>query len=129
MKDNKQNLAAGKVVLGARGVGTIDETLVEKRAMELARIEGREHYNEKDLSEARAQLTAFDQPPLAPELVTPEVENVIAWDEPTTSDGQRTLTREFDDENSIGELLVREGIEEADHDRRVAASDVLEREG
>ena len=129
MKDNKDIVAAAKFALGPEGVGTIDEALVEKRAIELARIEGRDDYNAKDLAEARAQLSAAHDAPIAPEVISPEVENVVAWDEPASVDGERRVTRELDDENTIGELLVQEGVEEADHDRRVSASDVLDKEG
>jgi hypothetical protein len=57
----------------------------------------------------------------------PEVDQQTAalteWDEPPTSSGHEVPTSGLDDEATVAEQLVSEGINEAERERRIAASD------
>jgi hypothetical protein len=103
-----------------------DEATLQERAEELAEIEGREDPNEKDFSEARAELLTTGSAPSAPEAG--ELENLTAWDTPLTAAGGQVPECGPDDEANIGEKLVEEGLEEADHDRRLSVSEVTREE-
>ena len=108
------------------GAAVPDETTLRERAQELAEIEGREEPNEKDFSEARIELLTIGSAPAAPEAG--ELENLTAWDTPLTAAGGQAPERAPDDEANIGEKLVEEGLEEADHDRRLSVSEVMREE-
>ena len=122
MKENEELLEAGKVMLGPNPVGTLDEALVEQRASELAAIEERDEFNAKDLAEARRQLSVPRDAANPPEVSAAEAETASAWDAPPSDPAQRAPTRPLEDEETIGESLVQEGLEEADHERRFSAS-------
>ena len=82
-------------------MGTVTPELVEQRAREIARIEGRspEQVTEDDLQEARAELLG--------ENTHPE------------EDEDRTLAGS----GHKAEKLVADGVEEAAHDQMLAAQD------
>ena len=109
------------------GVGITDEAAAKDRAREIARADGRTEFNEKDLDQARQELVGVEEPPQAPEVVE-GTENLVAWDDAADETGHRAATRELDDDTSIGITLVQEGLEEAEHERRVSANDDLEEE-
>lgn len=119
---SNENPGAGRIAVGIKGFGTADETMLHDRASELAKMDGREHFNEKDLAQARAELQSGGQPPPPPE-VAPEAEGVRTWYDTITDSGHRAPTQPLEDEANIGEQLVQEGIEEADHERRLSAEE------
>jgi hypothetical protein len=124
---NQPNEMSGKFMVHGEGLGIPDEAAAEDRAREIARAGGRTEFNEKDLDQARQELLGADEPPQAPEV--PEgAENLVAWDDAADETGHRGATRQLDDEASIGITLVQDGLEEAEHDRRVTANDNLEEE-
>jgi Mg-chelatase subunit ChlI len=128
MNESEEFVESGKVILGSTAVGTVDEATVEQRANELAAIEGRSEFNAKDLAEARRQLSAPRDSAKPPEVTAPETETASAWDTAPTVPGERAPTRPLEDEETIGETLVQEGLEEADHERRFSASLEMNRE-
>ena len=109
-----------------RGDGEISDDAIAQRATELARIDGRTHASEQDRFHAREELT-HPGPPPAPEA-DETVRPVEKWSQSTASQGHQAPQVELEDEQSAAEQLVYEGIEEADHDQRVAASEDLEEE-
>ena len=63
----------------------------------------------------------------APET-SEETENLVKWDEPPGSTGRRAPEIIPEDEVSPGEASVREGMEEADREQRIAADDEADME-
>ena len=114
-----------RIQTSGAGSGEISREQIEDRAAELARMEARDAVNEGDLAQAEEDLEGPGTPPPAPELVQPELGDVVAWDEPVDASGQRAPRTGLEDETMVGQRLVEEGIEEADHDRRVAASEEI----
>ena len=58
----------------------------------------------------------------APEL-NPETKGLVEWDQPPESTGHAAPKVLPEDETSIAEQLIYEGTDEADRDRRIAATD------
>jgi hypothetical protein len=103
------------------GDGEISDEAIANRAEELARIDGRKHAAEQDRYHAREELT-HPGPPPPPEADETE-HPVEKWSEAVGSHGHQAFHAELEDEQSAAEQLVNEGIEEADHEQRVAASE------
>lgn len=110
-----------KISVGANGLGTVSPELVEKRALELARIDGRAMPNEADRASAQAELLGPADLDAAPETVDSGTEDLVTWDEPVEASGYRAPRLMADDDATIGETLIEEGLEEADHNQRVSA--------
>lgn len=100
-----------KIMVGARGLGTPDQDLVEQRAREIAEIQEREIPSPVDWEEARRELHGRS----------------IANDVACAVDGQGWRSERFgvqlgtQDEANLGEELIREGMEEAEHERMLLA--------
>ncbi len=103
--------------------GEISRKSIETRALELARIDGRDMWNKGDLQAATEELGGSWHPDTEPELVVPELAELVTWDEPVTSEGQAIPRTPLENEANVGEILIQEGLEEADHDRRVAVEE------
>jgi hypothetical protein len=58
----------------------------------------------------------------APEL-NPETKGLVEWDAPPDSTGHAAPKVLPEDETSVAEQLIYEGTDEADRDRRIAATD------
>lgn len=107
----------------ARGLGEASGTDIERRARELAQIDGRDAFTDADLARAAEELGGSGRAALAPEVVSPEIEELTTWDDPVGQDGHRREKIPLEDESDVAEQLIRDGIEEADHDRRVTAAE------
>ena len=101
--------------------GTPDVQTLQRRARELARIDGRTEPNERDFAQAAEELRTTGSIVEAPE--GDGLDKLTSWDTPLDATGRQSAETGPDDESMIGEKLVEEGIEEADHDRRVRASE------
>jgi hypothetical protein len=64
----------------------------------------------------------IEEDELAPEVDQRTIE-LTAWDEPPGSTGTSAPKTQMEDEVPPGEQLVEEGIDEADREQRLAASD------
>lgn len=103
---------SGKIVIGSHGLGVPDADLVQRRAWEVAQIQAHEAPTSADWNEARRELHGRTLPTEFPaefgEPLTPfsawGINNVMSRDEP-----------------SLGEELVREGMEEAEHEQMLLA--------
>lgn len=102
------------------GLGHASQTEIEQRAAELALIDGRNTVSDADLALAAAELAGGGTTAEAPEADS-ELEQVTTWDEPPTQTGHLVAVPPLEDENNISEQLIDDGLEEADHDTRVAA--------
>lgn len=105
---------------GAPGLGQGSQIEIEQRAAELAMSDGRELISDADLAMAAAELAGGGTTTEAPEA-DEMLEQVTTWDEPPTQTGHLVPTPPLEDENAIAEQLVDDGLEEADHDIRVAS--------
>lgn len=111
----------GRIQIHGRGVGEIGDDEVERHAAEIARMDGRTEVGDQDRYRARLELAnpGAAAPPEADETVYP----VETWSKGAASQGHRATRVESDDEQTVAEQLVEEGVEEADLERRLAASD------
>lgn len=113
----------GKFILGAKPLNTVTQEMVVQRAKELAVINGRNgnDYTENDLEDARNELIGFvktDED--SADNVAPDTGS---WQAAAGDRGKRAPVEPAKDEQTFGEDLVQEGIEEATHDTMLAASE------
>lgn len=107
---------------GSPGLGAGSESEIEQRAAELALSDGRDAYTDADLARASEELGGGTPDVTAPE-VDPTLEQVTAWDDPPEQAGHRVEPIPLDDELNVSEQLIQSGLEEADHDIRVATEE------
>jgi len=113
----------GKILTGETGVGTVTPEMVEQRARELARMDGRNEPHDLDRQQAQAELLGPAEAGDGPEAVNEELERITSWDEAPESTGVRAALVRPEDDANIAETLVQEGMEEAEHDQRLSAAD------
>jgi hypothetical protein len=96
--------------------------MVQQRAREIALSDGRagNEVTSADWEQARRELLGASNSPNV-ESDIEEASSTAGWDPAPPSIGHRTDTQEVDDEETMAEQLIQEGIEEADHDERVQA--------
>jgi hypothetical protein len=125
MKTNP--LKKGTLTENSDGIGTVTDKMVQKRAIELAIINGRAAHevSKSDWEQAKRELTGgSDIDPKAAVLeAAPESER---WDPLPGSTGHKAPVAASEDEDEEGrsdnERLVEEGIEGAEHDQMRRAS-------
>ena len=108
---------------GSPGLGEASEAEIEQRAIELATADGRDAFTDADLARAAAELAGGAPDTLVPEADAPIVEELESWDEPVEQHGRHVERTELEDEASVAEQLMEDGLEEADHSQRVAAAE------
>lgn len=121
--------ATGKIEVHGDGMGVASPDAVEKRAREIAMIAERDpdEFTDADWAQARRELLGT-QATTAPEETEANAEVVEEWNVVASSAGHRAPRGE--DDESLGEQLVSDGIEEAVHDQMVEArKEELEQEG
>jgi hypothetical protein len=127
MNDNSHS--AGKISVHGDGFGAPSPDAVEKRAREIALIAERDpdEFTDADWDQARRELLGA-QDFSAPEETEANADVVEEWNVVASSAGHRAPRG--DDEESVGEQLVEEGVQEAEHDQMVEArKEELEQEG
>ena len=97
----------GKSVVEGEGVGTVTPQMIEERAREIPRSDGRAQPN--DLDRGSQKRSTREEPGRD-------------WQMPFVSTGEKAPTVRREDNENIPEKLVREGVEEADHDQRLSSS-------
>ena len=102
----------GKILRGTEGIGTVTPEMLEERAQEIARADGRAGANDLDRVRAREDLTGDS------EKAARKQELADDWYTPRGSSGEKASTLRPEDEENIPEKLIQEGINEADHDQR-----------
>jgi hypothetical protein len=130
--DDSSQRPIGKITLHGSGFGAPTPEQVEKRAREIALIDERDpnHYTDADWDQARRELLGESVPP-PPEETEGAAALQSEW-EVTPDDRGHRVNRQgaADDEESVGEQLVTDGVEEAIHDQMLEARrDELEQEG
>ncbi len=107
----------GNILRGTEGIGAVTPQMIEERAREIARSDGRTHANDLDRTHAREQVTGptsgSDRPPTREEPGRD-------WQMPLVSSGEKAPTVRPEDDENIPEKLVQEELEEADHDQRLS---------
>jgi len=126
--DMKTNpLKKGELTVNSAGIGTVSRKMVRKRAVELAKLDGRSEQDvtKSDWEAAKRELTGGpDTDPKGALLESaPESER---WDPVPGSTGHKVPVSPGEDEDDEGrsdnERLVEEGIEEAELDQMDQAS-------
>ena len=107
----------GKILRGSEGLGTVTPQMIEERAREIARSDGRAQPNDLDRTQAREELTGrtagSEKPPTTKE---PGCD----WEMPLVSSGEKAPTmRALKMNENIPEKLIQQGVDEADHDQRL----------
>jgi hypothetical protein len=112
-----------RIIIHDEGAGVPSPEVVEKRAGELALIAGRAagNYTDEDFRQAKLELMQDREPD------DEEMEEEALPFEPGSGEvlgGREHQAENFgaDDETSVGEELVREGLDEALHDEMLEAS-------
>lgn len=122
MNDSKNPETHGKISTASAGLGVPSPELVEQRARELAAIAGRSAsgFTEEDFHQAKSELLgeASDH---ALEETASVVASLTEREVPVGIEGVHIPNIGPADENSIGEELVAEGVDEAAHDQMVEA--------
>ncbi|MDB6037521.1 MAG: hypothetical protein JWM99_1362, partial [Verrucomicrobiales bacterium] len=99
---------------GLQGTGTVTPEMVEKRARELAVINGRVLFNQAVISEARLELLGMEDFLGEEPQNREELPNSFLKTE--TSSGGRTPPIAASDPERQTEKLVQGGVDEAEHD-------------
>lgn len=109
------------------GVGAVTAEMVQKRAAELALINGRARHevSDLDLEQAQRELTGGSDLDPKDEILeaAPESER---WEPVAGSSGGKVASSNEDTEDSegrsIGEQLISEGVHEAEHNQMLQAA-------
>jgi hypothetical protein len=113
----------GRILVHGKGSGGVGRSDIERRARELADIDGRSgaEITYRDLTRAEAELMGTALPPTTME--DDESDAAISRDpsEPISVNGHEIPLREGPDEEKAVERLALEGVEEAQHEQMLAA--------
>ena len=113
---NEAQPPSGKILRGTEGLGTVTSQMIEERAREIARTDGRSQPNDLDRTRAREDLIGFTS---GSEKVPTREEPGRDWQMPLVSTGEKAPTVRPEDDENIPQKLIQEGIAEADHDQRL----------
>jgi len=109
------------------GIGTVTREMVQKRAAELALINGRTStdVSQSDWDQAKRELTG--EPEMDPkEAILESAPESERWDPLPGTPGHQVAESSSEDDDdegrSLGERLVDEGLKEADHDQMLQAA-------
>lgn len=121
MKQNQTE--EGRLSQQSKGLGTVTQEMVMRRASELAEINGRPANKvlDSDIEQARRELTGQER--LVPEPTQAEqIPEEQRWDPVPESPARKAPTVPAPDEQTFAEKLVEEGVEDAEHDQMVKAT-------
>ena len=113
----------GKFLSGAKPLNTVTGAMIIQRAKEIAVINGKngDDYTPDDFEQARKELTGFvNTEPTDSENDAPDTGG---WLGEAGDRGQKAPVRRPNDEQTFGEDLVKEGVEEATHHTMLAGSE------
>lgn len=113
---------SGKTLLRGADAGEITLSMIERRAREIALIDGRHSITIDDRRLARHELQGRDLPASSLED-TPSIALSLNRDpsDPISVPGHQTPTYNEAEGDDLTERLAMEGIEEAQHDQMLAA--------
>ena len=107
----------GKILQHAQGLGVPSPETVRQRAMEIAMIEGRETTSDEDWKRAFHELHGGHHEAGDHDQDGEMAEAISERDMVAPSLEHRVHRGDVDGGESLGEELVAEGLDEADHDR------------
>jgi hypothetical protein len=129
--NEKGKSGGGKISIHGNGMGVPSPEDIERRAREIALIDERDpkEFTDADWNQARAELTGAENN--NPPEETPDNADVTEeWNVVASSKGHRAPRPDADEEESVGEHLVSDGLEEAARDQMIEARrEELEHEG
>jgi hypothetical protein len=111
----------GRIEVRGNEISAVSDELLQQRAKDLAREDGRTEPRDADFKKAREELSSFTEDS-APEVPRGD-ETLTSWNESADTTGQRVDTSPPDQDVDVGLELVEEGVDEADQDQRRAAKD------
>jgi len=116
------NTNQGKIILNGQGLGGITGADVDRRARELASIEGRSgHPTAEDRERAIAELTGENvKPTLNDDGQSTGAISRDPSESPAFHENQKGPVQDIDEQEAV-ERLALEGVEEAQHEQMVAA--------
>jgi len=109
-----------KIINHSAGLGTPSAETVRQRALELARINGREEFNDDDWREAKRELHGGHEPTDTNgemDMATAVSEHDMVF----CSMGKHIENVGLDDQENMVEELIAEGMDEAVHEQMLAA--------
>ena len=121
----------GKISVHGNGVGVASPEAVEKRAREIAMIDERDpnEFTDADWNQAREELMGVEHAS-APEETEQNAKVTEEWNVVPSSTGHRAPRPGVEEDETLGEQLVTDGLEEAAHDQMLEARrEELEEEG
>ncbi|HEY3601189.1 MAG TPA: hypothetical protein VGK72_04475 [Chthoniobacterales bacterium] len=120
--NDRPHAAHGKIDLHGDGLGVPSPELVTKRAREIAMIDERNpaEFTEADWNQAKNELLGVE-PDHVPEGGEKIADELAERDDIAGASGHRAAKNGFEEEETLGEELVTEGIDEAAHDTMVEA--------
>lgn len=119
---------SAKIIEHSEGLGTPDADAVRQRAMELARISGHSRMTHEDWLLAKRELHGNTSDTADNGGVDAMVTGVSERDMVATDLGHHVENLTPEDDTLLAEELTAEGMEEAVHDRMLAACDEEARE-
>jgi hypothetical protein len=122
---------SGKISVHGNGVGVPSPEAVEKRAREIAMIDERDpnEFTDADWNQAREELMGIEHAS-APEETEQNAKVTEEWNVVPSSTGHRAPRPGVEEDETLGEQLVTDGLEEAAHDQMLEARrEELEEEG
>jgi hypothetical protein len=130
--NEKRHPPPGKISLHGNGMGVPSPEDIERRAREIAMIDERnpDEFTDADWTQAREELMGAENHE-PPEETPDNAEVTEEWEVVAGSKGHRApRPGTEDDEETVGEHLVTDGLEEAAHDQMLEARrEELEQEG
>jgi hypothetical protein len=121
----------GKIEVHGNGIGAPSPEQVETRAREIAMIDERNpnEFTDADWKQARRELMG-EENNTPPEETSDNADMTEEWTVVASSKGHRMPRPGTDEEETVGEHLVIDGLEEAAHDQMLEARrEEIEQEG
>lgn len=118
---------SAKIIHHSAGLGAPDADTVRQRAQELARIDGRQQFNDEDWREAKRELHGGHEPNDTNGDMN-MAGMVSEHDMIATSVGHHVENVGLEDQENVLEELIAEGMDEAVHEQMLAARREQERE-
>jgi len=129
--ENYSQPPPGKISEHGNGIGAPSPEEVERRAREIAMIDERnpDEFTEADWAQARHELMG-EENNVPPEETPDNADMTEEWSVIASSKGHRLPRPGTEEEETVGEHLVIEGLEEATHDQMLEARrEEIEQEG